>query len=171
MRRRPHSRDLRKGRVSAPWETYFISKCTEHRRPLLARAVAAEVVIDSLAYFRTRESIKLLAFVVLPEHFHVLFTLLPGPSLSEILRRSNSYTANRIRDLLALDGTVWQDDGFHDHRCRDDDEALAYAEYLEYNPVRRGLVTAPEDWPFSSAHPSRRHLLDWDWWWGWRTRD
>ena len=37
-------------------------------------------------------------------------------------------------------------------------------EVLEANLelVRRGLVLFAEEWPFSSAHPSRRHLLNWD---------
>jgi putative transposase len=43
-------------------------------------------------------------------------------------------------------GVVWQRD-FFDHRLRSDESWRDKAEYIALNPVRKGLVTRPEDWP------------------------
>jgi REP element-mobilizing transposase RayT len=160
----PHARRLRGGRMSAPFQTYFVTKCVEARRPILAVPAAAEVVIESLAHVRRRGQIKLLAFVVMPDHYHAVLSLLPGHDLSDLMRRIGSYTANRIRRLLELDQPMWQADGFFDRACRNDKEVYDAVEYVHDNPVRKGLMAVPEEWPFSSAHPKHREMLDWDWW-------
>ena len=156
----PHSRRLRGGRISAAFQTYFITKCVDERRETLAVPAAAEIVIESLAHARRKGENKLLAFVVTPDHYHAVFVLLPDHDLSDLMRRVGSYTANRIRRTLDLDLPVWQADGFYDRACRNDKEVLDAVEYVHHNPVRKGMVRVPEDWPFSSAHPSRRAILD-----------
>ena len=160
----PHARRLRGGRMSAPFQAYFVTKCTEARRPILAVPAAAEIVIESLAHARRQGQIQLLAFVVMPDHYHAVFSLLPGHDLSDLMRRVGSDTANRIRRTLDLDHPIWQADGFFDRACRNDQEVLDAVEYVHDNPVRKGLIAPPEEWPFSSAHPSHREMLDWDWW-------
>jgi REP element-mobilizing transposase RayT len=158
----PHAHSLRAGRISAPWEIYCVTKCISDRRALLASPAAAEAVIDCLAFVRRQGRIKLLAFVIMPDHYHALFVLLPGAELSDVMKSIGSFSSRQIRTHFRLEGTIWQEDGFHDRRCRSEAEAREYAEYLHHNPVRKGLVAVAEDWPFSSAHPRRRALLDWD---------
>jgi len=160
----PHARRLRSGRISVPWRTYFVTKCTESRRTLLGSPAAAEIIIQSWAFVRGQGQIKLLAFVVMPDHYHVVIALLPGGSLSKVMNRVGSFTANQIRQALGVQHRIWQDDGFYDRACRDDAEVREIAEYIHHNPVRKGLVERAEDWLFSSAHPSRRVLTDWEWW-------
>jgi REP element-mobilizing transposase RayT len=135
-------------------------------RPLLKNPRSAEIIIESLAHARSQGAIKILAFVVMHDHYHALFALMPGEDLSDRMRRIGSFTANQIRKVTGWNQAVWQEEGFHDHACRDDAEVLGYAEYIHHNPVRKGFVARAGDWLFSSAHPSRRHLLDWDWWLG-----
>jgi REP element-mobilizing transposase RayT len=160
----PHARRLRGGRMSAPFQMYFVTKCAEARRPILAVSSAAEIVIESLAHVRRQGQIKLLAFVVMPDRYHAVFSVLPDQDLSNLMQRIGSYTANRIRRVLDLDHPIWQADGFCDRACRNDVEVLDAVEYVHDNSVLRGLSTLPVGWPFSSAHPSRRGMLDWDGW-------
>jgi REP-associated tyrosine transposase len=160
----PHARRLRLGRRSSPWQIYFITKCTENRRPILSDPIAAEIVIASLAHTRQLGQIKLLAFVVMPDHYHALFAFAPDVDLSDLMRRIGSFTASEIRTKLGLKLAIWQPHGFYDRACRTDSEVLALAQYAEHSPVRKELAANAEDWPFSSAHPERRSLLDWDWW-------
>ena len=162
--RDPHARRLRGGRISAPFQTYFVTKCVEDRRPVLASPIAAEIIIETLAHVRRQGQIKLLAFVIMPDHYHAVFSLLPGEELSRLMRRIGSYTANRIRQALKIHRVIWQGDGFYDRACRDDAEVYDAVGYIHHNPVRKGLVGFPEEWPFSSAHPTRREMLDWEWW-------
>jgi REP element-mobilizing transposase RayT len=124
---------LRGGRVSVPFHTYFITKCVEARRPILADPSAAEIVIESLAHIRRQGQIKLLAFVVMPDHYHAVFSLLPGHDLSDLMRRVGSYTGNRIRRTLHLGHVVWQVDGFYDRACRNEGEVLDAVEYVHDN--------------------------------------
>jgi putative transposase len=149
----PHSRRLRGGRISAAFQTYFITKCVDERRETLAVPAAAEIVIESLAHARRKGEIKLLAFVVMPDHYHGVFVLLPDHDLPDLMRRVGSHTANRIRRTLDLDLHVWQADGFYDRACRNDKEVLDALEHVQHNPVRKALVAVAQDWPFSSAHP------------------
>lgn len=177
-----HARRLRGGRISVPFQTYFLTKCVDDRRPILAVPEAAEIVIESLGHVRTQGDIKLLAFVVMPDHYHAVITLLPGKGrgdengnvngqdrdhdrdLSNLMRRIGSYTANRIRDTLDIRHAIWQADGFYDRAGRTGHDVLEAVEYVQHNPVRKGLVATAEEWLFSSAHPSRREMLDWNWW-------
>jgi REP element-mobilizing transposase RayT len=87
----PHARRLRGGRISSPFQVYFVTKCVAGRRPILAAPAAAEVVVGSLAHVRQRGQIKLLAFVVMPDHYHAVFALLPGAELSDLMRRIGSF--------------------------------------------------------------------------------
>ena len=185
-----HARRLRGGRISVPFQTYFLTKCVEDRRPILAVSAAAEIVIESLGHVRAQGDIKLLAFVVMPDHYHAVITLLPGNgngdgngdgngssngntndqdqdhdnALSNLMRRIGSYTANRIRKALDIHHVIWQADGFYDRAGRTQQDVLDAAEYVEHNPVSKGLATIAKEWLFSSAHPSRKAMLDWDWW-------
>ncbi len=160
----PHARRLRGGRWSEPFRTYFVTKCVEGRRPILTAPAAAETVIEALAHIRSQNQIKLLAFVIMPDHYHAVFSLLPGEDLSHLMRRIGSFTANRIQRAPSIHHTVWQRAGFYDRACRDDSEVLDAVAYVHDNPVRRGLVMAEEEWLYSSAHPTRRGILDWEWW-------
>jgi putative transposase len=160
----PHAQRLRCGRISSPWQVYIVTKCVENRLPILSNPVAAEIVIGCLAHVRQEGKIKLLAFIVMPDHYHAIFALAPGVDLSQLMRGIGSFTANQIRKKLGLKRRLWQRDGFNDRACRDDSEVLNLAEYTEHNPIRKALAAKSDDWLFSSAHPDRKILLDWNWW-------
>jgi len=54
--------------------------------------------------------------------------------------------------MLGLTGQpFWQDESY-DHLVRSDAELERIREYIESNPVKAGLVAAPESWQWSSAH-------------------
>ena len=152
-----------------PFQTYFLTKCVENRRPILAVPEAAEIVIESLGHVRAQGDIKLLAFVVALDHDHAVITLLPGRGrgdgngnvndqdhdhdLSKLMRRIGSYTANRIRDALDIRRAIWQADGFFDRAGRTEQDVLEAVEYVQHNPVRKGLAATAEEWLFSALIP------------------
>jgi REP element-mobilizing transposase RayT len=109
---------------------------------------AAQIVVDSIL-FGVPERYDLYAFVVMPNHVHVLFT--PRQRPSRILKVLKGYTSYQINRLQRAPGRVlWQHESY-DHWARDEEEASRIIEYIENNPVRAGLCTRPQDWPFSSA--------------------
>jgi len=89
------------------------------------------------------------AFAIMPNHVHVLLTpRVPLPILTKALK---GITARRANEILARTGTpFWQEESF-DRVVRNADEFEKIRHYIEYNPVRAGLASAPEEYPWSSA--------------------
>jgi len=67
----------------------------------------------------------------------------------------NRYTAEECNKLLGKRGAFWQHESY-DHWVRDAEELERIILYIEGNPVKAGLVAAPELWPFSSARDRSR---------------
>jgi type I restriction enzyme R subunit len=134
----------------------------------LATPAVADCVRDAIYHFAGIRY-ELLAYVVMPSHFHWLFhPLAAGETTQEIgvTRRTarekimhsiKSYTANQCNRLLARGGPFWQDESY-DHVVRNDDELLRIIQYVENNPIKAGLVSRPEDWRWSSAADRQRQL-------------
>ncbi|MFQ6675000.1 MAG: transposase, partial [Fidelibacterota bacterium] len=103
--------------------------------------------LDNLKY-------ELLAFCVMSNHVHLVFTPLRMDtgeyhSLAEIMHSIKSYTASEVNRILGRKGTpFWQHESF-DHFCRDEKDVERVIEYTVNNPVRAGLVDKAEDWPWS----------------------
>ena len=90
------------------------------------------------------------AAVIMPEHVHLLLTPLRDTEgwpfeMAAILRLIKGTSARSINKLLGTSGPVWQDESF-DHVLRSDQSLQQKLEYIRQNPVRRGLVTRPEDY-------------------------
>jgi REP element-mobilizing transposase RayT len=157
------SSKLRKGRISEGYACYSITKAVNHRRPVLAHPAHAKVISDSWNYLRSKNRIKLFAFCIMLDHFHMTICLMPGEDLSKVFEDSGKFTARELNRLLGRQGQFWQE-GFHDHRCRDEAELHDLSQYIEHNPIRAGLVARAEDWPYSSASAANKGMLDREWW-------
>ena len=97
----------------------------------------------------------LLAWVVMPNHVHVLIETLPGYGLSNIVHSWKSFTAKAANRILKRGGTFWQREYF-DRAIRDERHLISAVVYIHDNPCRAGLVGSPEEWRLSSASGSRR---------------
>jgi len=119
------------------------------RNPAIARLTVDAFLhgADSLRFY------ELHAYVVMANHVHLLIT--PLVDLAKITHSLKRFTAREANRILALTGKpFWQDESY-DRLVRDCDEFERIRRYIEYNPVRAGLVTLPEEYPWSSA---RRRL-------------
>ena len=110
----------------------------------------ANLIADSLRY---RESplnqCHLHAWVVMPNHVHVLITpLIPVSKLMQSLKRFTATEANRI--LQRTGSPFWQDESY-DRLVRNGQEFERIVRYIELNPVISGLAPSPEQFPWSSA--------------------
>ena len=116
----------------------------------LSRPEIAQLVVDALGYGQdTLRYYTLHAFVVMPNHVHVLLT--PQVAVPKLLCTIKAFTARRANQILGSTGKpFWQDESY-DHWVRDAREFERIAAYIEWNPVRAGLVDRVEDWPWSSA--------------------
>ena len=113
------------------------------RQPAIARLVE-----DALRFFHP-ERYHLAAWVVMPNHVHVLFKVAEKP-MSEIVGSWKKYTALKANHILQRHGSFWEPD-YWDTFMRGADHESATRHYIETNPVGPGLVHDPTDWPWSSA--------------------
>jgi len=99
-----------------------------------------------------RTRFHLHAAVVMPEHVHLLMTPLRDAGgdvfcLRDILKGIKGASARAVNQLLGSSGPVWQEESF-DHVVRSHESLQQKIEYIRQNPVRRGLVKTPEEYPW-----------------------
>jgi len=124
-----------------------------HGSAALARPAIGETVENALLYFDASRY-RLHAWVVMPNHVHVLVTPLGAETLSAIVHSWKSFTAKKANALLGRKGAFWSTEYF-DRAIRDDVHFSNAVSYFALNPVKAGLCGTPEAWRFSSAWRGR----------------
>ncbi|MCZ7669209.1 MAG: transposase [Chloroflexi bacterium] len=107
------------------------------------------LVENAFIYF-DKVRYRLLAWVIMPNHVHVLIETMLGFPLDEIIQSWKSFTAHQANDLLGRSGQFWFPDYF-DRYIRNERHYDNVVRYIHENPVKAGLVSKAMDWPFSSA--------------------
>lgn len=152
----PHSKDLRKHRISLPNQVYLVTAVTYERRRWFDDFFLGRIVVDCLRQQQLSGRVESLAFVVMPDHFHWLLVLQPGFSLSEVMRSVKGRSARKIGEYVRQKGLsieqrkFWQD-GFHDHALRKEEDVKVLARYVIANPLRAGLVSHIGNYPLWDA--------------------
>lgn len=95
-------------------------------------------------------SCDLRAWVIMPNHVHLLLRMMKGHDLAGLMKRIKGVSARKINQLLGRQGTVWQKEYF-DRYIRTSEHYAKVFQYVENNPVVSGLSSAPKDWKFGSA--------------------
>lgn len=114
----------------------------------LRRPEIADIVQEALLNF-DGERYRLFAWCVMPNHVHVLLQTIAQP-LSKILHSWKAWTSLQANRILKRSEPFWQREYF-DRFIRDENHFQRAVRYIEANPVKAGLVKAPEDWKWSSA--------------------
>ena len=110
----------------------------------------ANMFVEALLYGeQVRRSYCLFAWVVMPNHVHLV--LKPTCPLPDIMRWLKGATSNRANRLLGTTGTAFWQREYFDRWIRSDQQLNSVIAYVEENPVRKGLVASPEEWPWSST--------------------
>ena len=128
-------------------QTYFVTSNTAERRPLFRHERWAKLFLETLYGYRP-ERYLLHAFVLMPDHFHLIIT--PSASLELAVQCiKGGFSFRTKRELKWIDG-IWTT-GYSDHRIRDDEDFEIHRAYIANNPVKAGLVERPEQYTYSSA--------------------
>jgi REP element-mobilizing transposase RayT len=99
---------------------------------------------------RSWQKATLLAWVLMPDHWHGLVELGEDESLPDLMRAFKANVSRRLRVHWPELGPVWGK-SFHDRALRHEEDAIALARYIVLNPVRAGLVCKIGDYPFWNA--------------------
>ena len=100
---------------------------------------------------------KLYAWVLMPNHVHLLLIQRNGYTLAQVVHSCKSYSASMANKILHRSGRFWFPEPF-DRYIRNQRHFENTFAYIENNPVKAGLCEKPSDWRFSSAyHRERRH--------------
>jgi putative transposase len=116
--------------------TYFISTQTYGRRSLFQVEKYAVLMVDVLKHY-DGSGYLLHAYVVMPDHLHVLLT--PIEAIEKSVQLIKGGFSFRIKREHGMNGEIWQP-GFTDHRIRDSEDWERHLEYIRKNPVEARLV-------------------------------
>jgi putative transposase len=130
--------------------TYFITICAHMYQNLFQRTEVAQLMVATLFKYRDAGEFELHEYVVMPDHIHVLLSLHEEQKLSRAIQLIKGGFSHTLRENGIIFREVWQQ-RYHDRRVRDDNEFAEIAEYIQQNPVRKGLVRSADEYPYSSA--------------------
>ena len=137
--------------------------------PIFIDSKYIEPIMESLAFCRANKGLSLFAYVIMPHHAHFIAA---AEDLHAVVRDLKRFTSRVIHERLLADGrrsvldwlrastqnarqfrgefSLWQD-GFHPKQIDSQVVFDQKTRYIHENPVRKGLVTRPEQWWYSSA--------------------
>ena len=141
---------LRKGRRSIPNQIYHVSTATRDWQPLFQSFRCGRAVVDCMRHEHDAGHVESLAFVVMPDHFHWLFSLTGSRSLSTSIKNVKAFSARRINAILGSNKAVWQP-AFYDRAIRREADLERVARYIVANPLRAGIVGSVKEYPLWDA--------------------
>ena len=130
-------------------QTYMVTTSTWGRRALFRNERWAKLLIETIYHYRG-SAYLLHAFVIMPDHVHVLLT--PQMTLEKAVQFIKGGFSCRAKRELGSSLEIWQK-GFSDHRIRDANDYELHVAYIRDNPVKQRFCEQPEQFPYSSAHP------------------
>ncbi len=166
-------------RIYGRGHLHFLTFSCYKRLPFLKSSRSRDIFVQELGRLRTELGFRLIGYVVMPEHVHLLVDEPPGATPSIVLHRLKLRVAKRLRkrrrrvpaaqislpfeECKERAPSFWQP-RFHDFNVYSSGKKAEKLDYMHANPVKRGLANHPKDWPWSSwaFHHGRPALLTLD---------
>ncbi|MDR5659791.1 transposase [Serpentinicella sp. ANB-PHB4] len=128
---------------------YFITTITENRESIFKDPIICDLLIHILTQYKLQCPFNLKAFVVMPDHIHLLLQPTGKENISEIMKKVKGSFSRYYNRLQKRTGSVFQK-GFYDMAIRNDNQLLEVMEYIHHNPCKKGIDLVPEDYTYSS---------------------
>jgi putative transposase len=137
-----------------PQSVRFITFGTYRGERSLNNPETVQLLLSELLAARNKYGLKLLGYVVMPEHVHLVIFPPPGTTMGLVVREIKSKMARayfRQRGMTGCEQTnvFWQK-RCYDRNCRTPEEVREKVVYCHKNPVKRGLVREMSAWRWSS---------------------
>ena len=126
-------------------DLHFITFSCHNRKPYLNTPPTRDLFEQSLETIRARYRLSLTGYVVMPEHIHLLLSEPPEAPLAKVIQALK---------LSVTKQTFWQK-RYYDFNVFSESKRIEKLRYLHRNPVTRGLVAEPDQWPWSSFNQWR----------------
>lgn len=154
--------------------TYFITATITEWQPLLLRQEARSILLNDLDFYRAKYDSRIFAYVIMPEHYHIVLDINHPDELHGWLRDMQGHSANELSKLLRSTASpeelavytahangssklaVWKEQA-RAVPITSEKTLRTKIEYIHKNPVNRKLVDHPGKWPYSSW---RNYYLD-----------
>jgi putative transposase len=151
------------------WQAHSLTFSCYGRQPFFSGHHAPNWFLETLGEARDAGLFDLWAYVIMPEHVHLVLLPAEGVPVRQILFRLKRPLTQRVLAWVRgtrpvflermadrqPDGTVthrfWQRGGGYDRNLRSVKDINEKINYIHDNPVRRGLVAQSKDWLWSSA--------------------
>ena len=128
---------------------YFITTVTENRVPIFEDILACKLFINLLIYYKFNCNYNVMAFVIMPDHVHLILQPTGNENISDIMKKIKGSFSRYYNKLNKRSGTVFQK-GFYDTIIKDENHLNETIAYIHYNPVKNGIVFEAKDYPYSS---------------------
>jgi putative transposase len=151
-------------RAYVPGGMFFFTLVTERRTPFLTEPTARSLLRQAFLDCRSRWPFRVEAIVLLPDHLHTIWALPQGDTAYSLrwawIKKefTKAWVAGGGTEEVVSDSRrknrrrgVWQR-RFWEHSIGDEADLERHHDYIHYNPVKHGLVSAPKSWPYSSFH-------------------
>ena len=166
-----HDEFMRYRRTKVAGGTYFFTvNLADRSRRLLTEHI--DLLRNSVKRVKYRHPFESVAWVVLPEHLHAVWTLPPGDADFStrwlLIKAAFSRGIPRedhvpVAPLRKGERGIWQH-RFWEHFVRDEDDLHRHIDYVHFNPVKHGYAERAGLWPYSSIHRYiRQGVLAPDW--------
>lgn len=128
---------------------FLLTVCSENRCAIFQKANRARAAIESLKRVSDSMGVLVHAFCVMPDHVHVLVEGKSATSdVVKFVAKWKQSTGYLFRNELPR--RFWQR-RFYDHVLRRAEDSESVALYIWMNPVRKGMVAEPQQYPFSGS--------------------
>jgi len=136
-------------------KTYDITASAYMHQNLFQRRDTADLLPATLFRYRDAGEFLVHEFVIMPNHVHLLLSVDDGRGVGravQMVKGGFSYETGKTGLELKV---IWQP-SYYEHRVRDAGEYARIRTYIRENPVRKRLVEAAENYPYSSANTTYR---------------
>jgi putative transposase len=132
-------RNIELKRFYVPGQIYFITTITENRRKIFIDEENIGILLETFQMYREKYRFKLIAYVILPDHFH--FMIIPSKeiNISKIMKGIKGSSARNINRSKGRKNSIWQHQ-FLDHIIRKGDDYKKHIEYIHNNPIKHQLA-------------------------------
>lgn len=130
---------------------FLITAATYEHDSYFTSSADRSWLLDELRSTLNQQDIVLAAWVVLPNHYHLLLKISRLHPLSDLLRKVHARTSRELNWRDAVSGRqIWY--RYSDRAIRSERHYHTTLNYLHHNPVKHGYASSPYDWEASSVH-------------------